>query len=552
MSAFAALLVPLRQLIETERKFRDKGLSNLHWEKCMSVRFPLICLLAFVLPACGVSPAAPERPTFEITTDQAFDPAAIPPYEGSHDAVYAFIDANLDAHTEHLQRWVRQRSISAQDDGINEMAELLRSDLEALGFQEAEVVPTAGHPGVWGYYDAGAEKTLLVYLMYDVQPVEDNWSIDDPFAGELVENEHGLVLMARGATNQKGPERAFLNALESILAVHGTLPVNIMVLAEGEEELGSMNYPYLVSQFEERLGQADAAFFPMNVQDGDGLYHLNLGVKGILYFELEAQGGEWGGPAKAEIHGSFKAIVDSPVWRLVQALATLTTPDGNTITVPGYYEGVRPPTEEEMRLINGIAQRTDQARMRQAFDVAEWIDGLEGREAIVEMLYQPTLNIDGIWGGYTGEGGKTILPHKATAKVDSRLPPNLDPDQALEKIRMHLDAQGFADVKIRPMSGYPAAQTSVEAPIVQATLSVLNKYGEVKSVAPRLAGSAPFYQFTERLGLPLVFGGPGHGSGAHAPDEYMVIRPAPRSKVAGLDDIEKGYVDILFALSRLK
>jgi acetylornithine deacetylase/succinyl-diaminopimelate desuccinylase-like protein len=324
-----------------------------------------------------------------------------------------------------------------------------------------------------------------------------------------------------------------------------------MVLAEGEEELGSVNYPDLVSKYEGRLREADAAFFPMNVQDADGLYHVNLGVKGILYFELEAQGGEWGGPAKAEIHGSFKAIVDSPVWRLVQALATLTTPDGNTITVPGYYDDVRPPTEEEMRLINGIAERMDQQHMREMFGVAEWIDGLEGREAIVEMLYQPTLNINGIWAGYTGEGGKTILPHKATAKVDSRLPPNIDPDEALAKIRAHLDEQGFADVKIRPMSGYPAAQTSVDAPIVQATLSVLNKYGSVESVAPRLAGSAPFYEFTERLGLPLVFGGPGHGSGAHAPDEYMVIKPAPGSKVAGLPDIEKGYVDILFALGRL-
>ncbi|HEX6930327.1 MAG TPA: M20/M25/M40 family metallo-hydrolase, partial [Gammaproteobacteria bacterium] len=478
-----------------------------------------------------------------------FDPRRIPAYADSHDGVYAHIDANLDRHIANLQRWVRQRSISAQDDGIDAMAEMLRADFAALGFQEAEVVPTSGHPGVWAYYDAGAATTLMVYLMYDVQPVEDNWSIGDPFAGTLVENEFGTVLMARGATNQKGPERAFLNAVESVLAVHGTLPVNLMVLAEGEEELGSMHYPELVSKYEDRLREADAAFFPMNAQSGDGTYQLNLGVKGILYFELEARGGEWGGPSKAEIHGSFKAIVDSPVWRLVQALASLTTPDGNTITVPGYYDDVRAPTEEEMRLVNSMARSMDQQQLRDAFGVAEWIDGLEGREAIMEMLYQPTLNIDGIWGGYTGEGGKTILPHKATAKVDSRLPPGLDPDEALAKIRRHLDAQGFADVKIRPMSGYPAARTSVDAPIVQAMLAVLNKYGSVDSVAPWLAGSAPFYQFTERLGLPLVFGGLGHGSGAHAPDEYMVIRPAPGSPVAGLAEIEKGYVDLLYALA---
>lgn len=499
-----------------------------------------------LLVACSTNP---QRPSYEIEARAAFDPSAVPAYAGKHDAVYAHIERHRDEHVANLQRWVRQRSISAHNDGIAEMAELLRTDLESLGFVEAEVVPTEGHPGVWGYYDAGVETTLMVYMMYDVQPVEDNWSIDDPFAGKLVENERGTVLMARGATNQKGPERAFLNAVESILAVHGALPVNIMVLAEGEEELGSMHYPELISKYEHRLAEADAVFFPMNVQGGDGSYNLNLGVKGILYFELEAEGGDWGGPANAEIHGSFKAIVDSPVWRLVQALASLTTPDGNTIAVPGYYDDVRAPTEEEMRLINGMAAGMNQAELRKALGVAEWIDGLDGREAIVEMLYQPTMNINGIWGGYTGEGGKTILPHKATAKVDSRLPPNLDPDEALAKIRAHLDAQGFADVKIRPMSGYPAAQTSVETPIVQAMLAVLNKYGTVDSVAPRLAGSAPFYVFTERLGLPLVFGGVGHGSGAHAPDEYMVIEPAAGSPLHGLADAEKAYVDLLYALA---
>lgn len=506
-------------------------------------------LLAIVLTACTTNPG-PQRPTFDITATEAFDPASVPAYDASHDAVYAHIAANRDAHIENMQRWVRQRSISAQDDGVDTMAQLLRDDLASLGFAEAEVVETSGHPGVWGYYDAGAETTLMIYMMYDVQPIEDNWSVDDPFAGELVANERGTVLMARGATNQKGPERAFLNAVESILAAHGTLPVNLMLLAEGEEEIGSINYPELITKYEHRLREADGVFFPMNAQSGDGEYHVNLGVKGLVYFELEAQGGEWGGPSNAEIHGSFKAIVDSPVWRLVQALASLTTPDGNTINIPGYYDNVRPPTEEEMRLINGVAKNMDQARLREAFGVSRWIDGLEGREAIVEMLYQPTMNIDGIWGGYTGEGGKTILPHKATAKVDSRLPPGLDPDEALALIRAHLDANGFEDVKLRRMSGYPAAQTSVDTPIVQAALSVLNKYGKVASVAPRLAGSAPFYQFTERLGLPLVFGGVGHGSGAHAPDEYMVIDPADDSPLHGLEDAERAYVDLLYALAK--
>ncbi len=162
---------------------------------------------------------------------------------------------------------------------------------------------------------------------------------------------------------------------------------------------------------------------------------------------------------------------------------------------------------------------------------------------------EPTLNIDGIWGGYTGEGVKTILPHKATAKVDSRLPPDMRPEEALAKIRKHLDDRGFTDIKLRMLSGYPPSQTSVESGLVQAAIGVLNKYDRTPAVWPRLAGSAPFYEFTERLRLPLVMGGLGHGSGAHAPNEYMVIRPKEGTAIAALPEIEKAYVDLLFALS---
>jgi acetylornithine deacetylase/succinyl-diaminopimelate desuccinylase-like protein len=355
--------------------------------------------------------------------------------------------------------------------------------------------------------------------------------------------------MARGATNQKGPERALLNAIESIRTVQGTLPVNLMVLAEGEEELGSPNYPELVDRFQDRLRTADGVFFPFNSQAPDGALAMSLGVKGILYLELEAKGGPWGGPTRAEIHGSYKALVDAPALRLAQALASLTSKDGNTILVPGYYESVRPPTAEEQRLVNGMLPTWNDTGVRQSLGVERFIDGLEGRDAIVRLLWHPTINVDGLWGGYTGEGVKTILPHKATAKVDSRLPPGLSADRALELIRAHLTAQGFDDIEVRVLSNYPAAQTSIEAPLVRAAISVFNKYGASPSVAPRLAGSAPFYQFTDRLGLPIVFAGMGHGSGAHAPNEYMVIRPRDGSRVAGLADIEKTYVDLLFALA---
>lgn len=491
----------------------------------------------------------PRPPHFEVTTEEKFDAASVPAYRGEHQAIYDHIDRNREQHLANIQRWLRQRSVSAQNLGIREMAEMVRDDLKALGFEEAELVPTSGHPGVFGYYDAEAEKTLMVYLMYDVQPVNpEDWQ-SPPFEADLVENELGTVVLARGATNQKGPERAFLNALESIIAVEGKLPVNLLVTAEGEEELGSPHYPEIVDKYEERLRGAEGVFFPLNAQDSRGEAQLNLGVKGILYLELECAGGSWGGPERSEIHGSYKAVVDSPVWRLVQALASMTSPDGNTILVPGYYDQVRPLTLEEQELINGIVGYWNEGAVRETLGVTRWVDGVSGKDALLRYLYHPTLNIDGIWGGYTGEGSKTILPHKATAKVDSRLPPDMRPDEALAMIRRHLDEKGFGDIEIRQLSGYPPSQTPVSSPLVQATIEVFNKYDVTPSVWPRLAGSAPFYQFTERLGLPLVMGGLGHGSGAHAPNEYMVVRPRPGSSIADLAQIEKAYVDLLFSLA---
>ena len=500
-------------------------------------------------PPAETAPDAPIRPSFSLATDEAYDFDTIPAYLENHPAVYDYIDTNLDNHLAAIQRWLRQPSISAQNVGIQEMAEMVRQDLEDMGFAEAEIVPTDGHPGVWGYYDAGADKTQVVYLMYDVQPVNpEDWE-RPPFAAEVIDHELGKVIMARGATNQKGQQRAFLNALESIIAVDGTLPINIMITAEGEEELGSPHYPQIVDAYEERLKTADAALFPFNSQRPDGTVSVILGVKGILYFEVIANGGEWGGPAVAEIHGSYKAIVDSPVWRLVQGLSTLVSEDGNTILVPDYYDDIRPPNVEESQLINaGIEQWSDQ-QMQDMLGVSQWIDGKTGKDAAIEYLFTTTMNIDGIWGGYTGEGVKTILPHRAAAKVDSRLPPDIDPDEALAKIRRHLDNNGFGDLEISKLSGYPASQTSVADPAVQAALSVFKKYADDVAVQPRIAGSAPFYQFTDRLGLPLVPSGMGFGTGAHAPNEIMLVEPGEGTAAVGLADIEKAYVDFVYALA---
>ena len=528
---------------------RGKIVTNLNW--------PLLAV-CMALSACGQDPeiqiaadtaGAVQRARLQISRDAVFAAGRNAAYAGSHDEIYAHIDRNLEQHLANLQRWVRQPSISAQNNGITEMAGMLRDDLLAIGFAEAELVPTEGHPGIFAYYDAGAEKTLVVYMMYDVQPVNpEDWLVP-PFAGELVEHDLGTVLMARGATNQKGPERALLNALESIISVTGSLPVNLIVLAEGEEELGSPHFPQIIEKYKDRLMAADGVLFPFNSQNRAGDTRMILGVKGIIYLELEARGGAHGGPVNHEVHGSLKANIDSPVWRLVQALASMTTPDGNTILIDGYYDKVQPPPAEDMPLINGMLAATDEKKAMRALGIERWIDGETMREAQMDYLYNPTLNINGIWAGYTGEGTKTILPHMATAKMDSRLPPGLDPDEMMALIRTHLDKHGFTDITIRPMSGYPASQTSLDSELVQVAISVFNKYGAPPSVEPRIGGSAPFYVFTDILQLPMVFTGIGHGNGAHGPNEIMVIYPKEGSKIAGLARMEKGYVDILHALA---
>jgi acetylornithine deacetylase/succinyl-diaminopimelate desuccinylase-like protein len=517
---------------------------------CASVL--VIAVLSAFSAASGLQETGP--PAIRFTTEEAFDASTIQPYAGRHDDVYRHIDANLEAHVKELQRWVRQPSVSAQNRGIAEMAKLLASDLNTLGFKEVAIVPTAGHPGVFGFFDAGAPRTLAVYMMYDVQPEETGWQVP-AFEGTIKETEHGRVLMARGATNQKGPERAFLNALDSILKTAGKLPVNLLIVAEGEEELGSPNYGQVIDKYEARLQKADGVFFPLNAQDASGAVSLPLGVKGILSIELEATGGPQGGPTRAEIHSSLKAIVDAPAWRLTQALATLVGPDGNKILVPGYYDAIRQPLAEEQRLVNGLARSSTPAReeaMRKGLGVERFTDNLTGRDLLSRLLFTTTININGMWTGYTGEGMKTILPHVARARLDSRLVPNQTPDAQLELIKTHLTAKGFSDVKVRKISGYPPAQTSVDTPIVRSAIGVFNKYGVTPTVAPRLAGSAPYYIFTDRVKLPMVMGGMGHGSGAHAPDEFIVLEPRAGSKVAGLAQIEKWYVDFLYAFSAMK
>ncbi len=466
--------------------------------------------------------------------------------------VFAQIERQIPEHILKLQELVRQPSISPENRGVRDCAGLVLRYFRELGCKGG-LVETSGNPVVYGEYDSGADKTVIVYMMYDTMPVEEpGWRVD-PLAG-TVENlpPLGQCLVARGAYNTKGELRGFLNACESIKETGQDLPVNLTFVAEGEEELGSRHLPEFIKKYQKELQNADAVSFPFCSQDRTGKVIMYMGVKGIVFFEIELDGAGWGrGPKEYGIHGSNKAWVDSPVWRMMQALSTMTSPDGNKVLLKDFYSKVQGPTEDDRELLSRLEKTFDPGPQMAEMKVDRFIGDSQGVEALKKYLFDPTLNIDGIWGGYTGPGTKTLLPHKVTVKMDVRLVPNMRKDEVIPMVRKHFDEHGFKEVQIRVLeSGYGWARTSHNHPAARAVIKSYKDMGMEPEIWPTIAGSAPFAMFNqEPLSLPFVLGGLGHGALAHSPNEYIVLDEG--GPTGGLASMERSYVTILDNLSRM-
>ena len=459
-------------------------------------------------------------------------------------------------HDEALQRlreWIAAPAIAAEDrgypDGPERMAKLARD----AGFQQVAIIPTDGKPGVFATLDAGAPKTLGIYFMYDVKQYDAaEWTLAPPLEGRIVDKPGvGKVIVGRGAVNQKGPESAFLAALHAIRGAGRKLPVNLVLVAEGEEEIGSPHITQLVHRPEvaAALGKSLGIFLPHATQDLDGAVTVNLGSKGVVELQLVASGEQWGrGPGK-DIHSSLKAMVDSPAWRLVKALDTLVSKDGNTITIDNYPRPL-PMSKEHKAMVAEAAKRRDEATFKKMLSVPHWIDDLAWREANERLLSQPTVNIQGLVAGYTGPGGKTVLPHRAEAKIDLRLVPNMTKDAAVKALKAHLARRGYGDIEVIVSGGYDPTATDSNSGLIQAELAVLRRAGVDPLLWPRNAGSWPGFAFTGApLKLPAGHFGLGHGSGAHAPDEYYVIESAIPA-VRGYDGAVLSYVELLYELAK--
>jgi acetylornithine deacetylase/succinyl-diaminopimelate desuccinylase-like protein len=462
------------------------------------------------------------------------------------------IAAKHDEAVKRLQDWIALPSIAAESlnsvAGAERMAALARD----AGFQKVAIVPTDGKPGVFATLDAGAAKTVGLYFMYDVKQFDPaEWS-SPPLEARLVDKPgFGKVIVGRGAVNQKGPEAALLAALHAIRGSGRKLPVNLVLVAEGEEEIGSTHIGQIVRrpEVEAALRRCVGVFMPAATQDPDGVVTVSLGAKGIVELELVSSGEKWGrGPAR-DIHSSLKAMVDSPAWHLVKALGTLVSEDGNTITIDNYPKP-RPLSSEERDMIAKASQRRSEAKSMKSLSVSHWIDDLPWVQANERLESQPTVNIEGLVGGYTGPGGKTVLPHRAVAKIDMRLVPDMKKDDAVAALKAHLAKRGYGDIEVNVTGGYDPTSTPASAPLIQAQVAVLKAAGIDPVLWPRNAGSYPGYVFTgEPLKLASGHFGLGHGSGAHAPDEYYVIE-STNPNMQGFDGAVLSFVQYLYELAK--
>lgn len=417
----------------------------------------------------------------------------------------------LDYWIAQLGRLVGQPSVSTQNWGITECAELVATMLTEQGYT-AEIMPSGGHPVVYGAGNGRADKTLLFYLHYDVQPPEplDLWE-SPPF--ELT--RRGDQFFARGVSDDKGHVITRLAALDAVRRVMGELPCDVKFVIEGEEEIGSPNMPAFVANHQEKLA-ADACIWEFGSVDAAGAPNQSLGMRGICYVELSVE------TAVTDAHsGLGGSIFPNAAWRLVWALNTLKDQD-ERILIPGFYDNVVGPSARDLELLGKLPDHS--AKMQEMYGLAGFLKGLTGGVELQRTaVFEPTCTICGITSGYQGPGLKTVLPAKASAKVDFRLVPDQSPEEIVGKLRAHLDAQGFSDVQITYFGGGRPAKVDPDDPFVRiANETAVQVYGREPVIEPLIGGSGPNYPFIHVLGLPVVSAGIGYPGGrVHAPNENI-------------------------------
>lgn len=424
----------------------------------------------------------------------------------------AYIDANLDRFIGMLGELCAIPSVAAQGHGIEPCAQRVAELLRGINL-EASLIPTAGNPVVYAESVRSKSHTLLCYNHYDVQPAEpfELWQTP-PF--EMARRDN--LLIARGVADDKGELVSRIAAIAAVQAVLGELPINIKFMIEGEEEIASPNLAPFVMANRDRL-KADSCVWEFGTHNAAGEPVSYLGLRGICYLELSVE------TAKIDAHsGIGGSILPNAAWRLVWALNTLKDQD-EKIQLPHFYENVIAPTARDMELLAALPDNDEE--MQELFGNRQFLRNAKGVELRRREIFEPTCTICGIGSGYQGQGQKTVLPAQAFAKVDFRLVPNQTPEEVVSKLRAHLDAHGFSDVKITVVGAGRPARTDPDHPLVHTlTAAAQDVYGRVPHIWPMSGGSGPNYLFAHEVGVPIITIGVGYsGSRIHAPNENIRI-----------------------------
>ncbi len=424
-----------------------------------------------------------------------------------------YVDRHARSFTERLQGLCRMPSVAARGTGMRAIAENVEQMMQRIGIGTRAFRLGNGYPIIYGECGAGSQS-FLVYGHYDVQPVGhlSEWSYG-PFAATIVDGK----LFARGAANSKGDLVARLAAVEAYQKTFGKLPVTLRFLVDGEDGLGSPSLYRFADEHAEMLA-AQGCIWDEGHKDTNERPIISLGFKGITFLELRAHG------ARTDLHSKWGAIVPNPAWRLVQALATITSPKG-VITIDGFSSCIAPINEEDAEALKAI--ELDEAGLKREFRIGGWMRSLKGPALVKEHIFGPTCTICGIQTGHTEAGVKTVLPSTAMARLDFRLVPDLTPETVLELLRAHLDTRGFKDIEISELGSAPLAKSSRNTSVARAVINAASEvYGVPPLVYPMEPSSGPVGAVCG-VSLPPTavasFGLSYAGSNPHGPDENIRI-----------------------------
>ncbi len=454
---------------------------------------------------------------------------------------------------DRLRNFVKKPAVSVEQYGTKECAGSIRDWMRKLDFENVTLFEGNGNPTVFGKYreTSSDKRTLLLFGSYDSNPVEeDQWSFP-PYEGQIVEKETlGKCMVGRGVNN-KMKFTAMLNAIEALTEVTDELPVNLLMVLDGEEEMFSPSLSSFVSTYQDELMKADALYMPFGSQNSRGVARVQLGYKGIAYIELESSGRSWRrGPSNFEIHSMHRPVVDNPAIRLVKALSTMISDDGNEVLIDGFDEDIKELDESFLDLVDKLAQDFNVEGYKEGLGVQNLIGKNEKPRDVLERLFSTAqINIDGIWGGYTGPGAEAVIPPKAHAKLEVRLIPNQQSDKVIQCMEDHLTHHGYSDITIEKLAGVEYCLSSIEERIAQSLINAYRDIGAEAQIWPSSIATIPIYLFNrEPLGIPFATGCVGYGGHSHGPDEYAVIEG--KGKIEGLAGYEKLISSVILEYAR--